>query len=92
LLNPKARVQAPSIYKALNNSVECSKTRNVHELKSMVIKEINTNSYLEVEYFEIVNANTLETVQEWDENTEIVGCIAVFADNVRLIDNIIYNR
>ena len=42
----------------------------------------------EPEYFEIVDARTLQPIETWDEAGEAgaVGCIAVWLDGVRLID------
>ena len=42
----------------------------------------------EPEYFEIVDAITLQPIAEWGEAGELgaVGCIAVWLDGVRLID------
>lgn len=45
---------------------------------------------LELEYFEIVDGNTLQPVKAWDESNYIVGCITVYCGEVRLIDNIKY--
>ena len=42
----------------------------------------------EPEYFEVVNARTLQPIETWDEAGDdgAVGCIAVWLDGVRLID------
>jgi len=47
---------------------------------------------LNIEYFNIVDGATLQPVDDWNESEYIVGCIAVFADKVRLIDNLIYKN
>ena len=53
---------------------------------------LNACDILEVEYFQIVNADTLQPVSDWDEAEGVVGCITVYcgARPVRLIDNICY--
>jgi pantoate--beta-alanine ligase len=45
-----------------------------------------------VQYYDIVNALTLESVASWDDADHIQGCITVFcgATPIRLIDNINY--
>ncbi|MCR9172387.1 MAG: pantoate--beta-alanine ligase [bacterium] len=50
------------------------------------VKEWFQNSDLELEYIEFVDASSFEDVNEWTENTH--GCIAAFAGEVRLLDNI----
>jgi pantoate--beta-alanine ligase len=57
-----------------------------------VVHAINAVPELEVEYFEIVDGNSLQAVGSWEERSYVVGCIAVFAGEVRLIDNVIYKK
>ena len=59
-------------------------------LGRMTVGQINTVKLLKVEYFEIVDDTTLMPVEYWSESGTKVGCIAVYAGNVRLIDNIIF--
>ena len=47
---------------------------------------------LRLEYFEIVDGNTLQKVGNWDQTSYAVGCITVFCGDVRLIDNIKYKE
>ncbi|MEG2514563.1 MAG: pantoate--beta-alanine ligase, partial [Bacteroidaceae bacterium] len=47
---------------------------------------------LRLEYFEIVDGNTLQTVEKWEDTSYVVGCITVFCGSVRLIDNIKYKE
>ena len=49
-------------------------------------------SGLEVEYFSIVDGNTLLDVTDWKESSNIVGCITVYCGKtpIRLIDHIKY--
>ena len=45
---------------------------------------------MEVEYYEIVDGNTLESIKSWSDTDYPVGCITVYCGEVRLIDNIKY--
>ena len=45
---------------------------------------------LTLEYFELVDGNTLQSIADWKDTTYPVGCITVFCGEVRLIDNIKY--
>ena len=47
---------------------------------------------MEVEYFEIVDGDTLQPVASWDDSNHIVGCITVYCGDVREIDNITYRK
>jgi pantoate--beta-alanine ligase len=88
LLSPEQRSNASLISATLFEAVNKSSTHNVEELCQWVINRINENPYLNTEYFEIVNSQTLLPVKSWNENCTKVGCIAVHCDKIRLIDNI----
>lgn len=89
-LSAEQRMQAVQISQTLFACVDYSKTHSVGETRAYVESRIARAEGLRLEYFEIVDGNTLQTVNEWDESTYIVGCITVFCGDVRLIDNIRY--
>ena len=89
-LDDAQRVQALQISKTLFASVEYSKTHTLAETFAFVTSAIDKADGLRLEYFEIVDGNTLQTVANWDDTDYIVGCITVFCGEVRLIDNIKY--
>ena len=90
LLTPEQRVMALNISRALFASVEYAKGHTLEETKRMVEDAIASTDGLELEYYEIVNGTTLQTVCAWDDAEYIVGCITVYCGKVRLIDNIRY--
>lgn len=90
LLSPQHRKAAPIIYETLAQAKLLTNTMAVNELKTFVKDKINQHKLLKVEYFELVNGTTLEAVSDFNNGKVIVGCIAVWAGNVRLIDNIIF--
>ena len=92
LLAPDERAIAPAIYKALKKSVADAKKLTVAETHDSVVNEINAIDGLEVEYFEIVNGDTLLPVANWDDAPHVVGCITVYCGKtpIRLIDHIKY--
>lgn len=94
LLSSDERSIAPNIFKALKESVEYSKTHSLAETRDKVITDINNVSGLKVEYFSIVDGNTLQDVQAWDDSAYIVGCITVYCGKtpIRLIDHIKYKE
>ncbi len=90
LLTAEERAIAPAIYEALKESVEYSGTHTVAETRDWVVATINAVDGLEVEYFEIVDGNTLLEVNTWE--SYVVGCITVYCGKtpIRLIDHIKY--
>ena len=89
-LSPEQREAAPKIYEALRNGLELKAAgKSVAEVHQAVVEEINAHPMLEVEYFSIVDTNTLENVEEWGEDT--TGCITVYCGGVRLIDHISFS-
>ncbi|MCD4745107.1 MAG: pantoate--beta-alanine ligase [Bacteroidales bacterium] len=88
-LSPKERKIAPIIYTTLKFAKINAGFIPINELKKIVAKRINKNKLLKLEYFEIVDAETLLPLKTWTESNKMIACIAVFLGKVRLIDNII---
>lgn len=63
-------------------------SKSPEEITEWVVDEINKVPGLRVEYFSIVNATSLQAVSSWEDAGEIVGCVAAYCGDVRLIDNI----
>lgn len=91
LLTPEERQNAATISETLFQSKELTGKKSVHQLKKWVIETINKNPFLTVEYFEIVDDMQLQPVNSWDEKNIKVGCVAVYCEKVRLIDNVVFN-
>lgn len=98
-LSPEARAIAPAINATLEQAAEMAECEDVDDVKEWVMDTLS--SYHEVnaelcpndfkfepEYFEIVNAKTLQPIENWEDAGDdgAVGCIAVWLDGVRLID------
>ena len=88
LLTEEQRKNVPLISKTLFQARNFEKNKTVSETKDWVIRTINQNPFLEVEYFEIVDEDSLEPIRNWSHNNGKVGCIAVHVGSVRLIDNV----
>jgi pantoate--beta-alanine ligase len=86
-LSQEEKETAVAISKTLFASKEWAKSANVKEVQQQVINTINSVEGLEVEYYEIVDKNTLQPTDNWDN---AVGCVTVYCGPVRLIDNIRY--
>lgn len=92
LLAKDERAIAPAIYKTLKESISYAKTHTVGETHDFVVNTINAVDDLEVEYFSIVDGNTLQDIAAWDDTSYVVGCITVYCGKtpIRLIDHIKY--
>lgn len=89
-LSEEQRNNASEIYKALKESVSMTEKFSPGELTDQVKSNINKIQGLQVEYLQIVDGDNLQTITDWNESEYVVGCIAVFCGEVRLIDNIRY--
>lgn len=94
LLAPDERTIAPAIYKALKSSLTYAKKHSLRETHDKVVADINKVEGLDVEYFSIVDGNTLQDLEEWDDSSYVVGCITVYCGKtpIRLIDHIKYKE
>lgn len=86
-LSEEERAAAPKIYEALQEGKRLKEFgKSVAEVHAAVVKQINADPLLRVEYFSIVDSDTLEEAKAWNGNT--TGCITVYCGEVRLIDHI----
>ncbi|MFW6245869.1 MAG: pantoate--beta-alanine ligase [Tangfeifania sp.] len=91
LLTSEQRKNAALIQKTLKEAKKLSAEKSVQELTKWVTETINKNPLLDVEYFEVVDAENLQPAKSWKETGQKVGCIAAYCGKIRLIDNIILN-
>ena len=91
-LSAEQRSVAPAIALVLRSSLIKSREMSLADTKKWVIDTINTFPFMQVEYYEIVDALTMQPIAEWSDSKNPVGCITVFCGDVRLIDNIKYVR
>ena len=90
LLSKEERKTAVNISQTLFKSRIFASSNSLIDTKQFVINSINEIDGLEVEYYEIVDGNTLQPIENWEDSEYIVGCITVHCGRVRLIDNIKY--
>ena len=94
LLTSEERAIAPAIFQALKDSVDFSKSHTVKETHDSVVDQINATEGLDVEYFEIVDGDSLQAVDNWEAHAGVVGCVTVYCGKtpIRLIDHIRYRE
>ncbi len=88
LLTHEERAHAPLIAKTLFAAGEKKNILSLPELKSWVIETIENDHFFKLEYFEIVNTETLIPANSWNDPCSKTGCVAVKIGNIRLIDNV----
>ncbi len=89
-LTPHQREVAPNIARILRESLEYAASNSLTATKQWVVDRINAYEEMEVEYYEIVDASTMQPVSNWADTESAVGCVTVWLGDVRLIDNIKY--
>ncbi len=90
-LSQEQRLAAPEIYQTLLKSKKLFDIGDLGKVKSFVKNEFIQNAELDLEYFDITDIETLKSADKIIDHTKYRAFIAVFADKVRLIDNIALN-
>ncbi|MDF2438773.1 MAG: pantothenate synthetase [Bacteroidota bacterium] len=88
-LTEKERSVAPLISQTLFKVKEMQSKFSVTELKHLAEKQIATEPLMQLEYFEIADAESLQGINAHKEAKSAVACIAVKLGSIRLIDNIV---
>ncbi len=87
-LTKEQRKIAPFIYKTLKKVRRKFGTENANTINEWVANQFKKQSLLDLEYFTIAEEKTLETIENKESNKKYRAFIAVYADKIRLIDNI----
>ena len=87
-LTKEQREIAPFIYKTLKKAKKKFTTENAEKVNEWVENQFKKEPLLELEYFTIANEKTLETINKKESGKKYRAFIAVFAGEIRLIDNI----
>jgi pantoate--beta-alanine ligase len=87
LLSPEERRAACILSAALFEARSMKEQHTPAEVKQFVEGMIRDAPLVALEYFEIVDAGSLQPVTNWT-NEETVGCLAASVGKIRLIDNV----
>ncbi len=90
-LKPEYKTAAPLIYKTLKIAKEKFGTKSAGKVSEWVEKQFAKHSLLELEYFIIADTKTLKPIKRKSNKKTYRAFIAVYADDIRLIDNIALN-
>jgi len=89
-LSPSARALAPFVFETLQWGLTLTSHSSPQEVTTRVLDRFKEHPEFEPEYFEIVDTVTLLPIVTFDPQKPAVACIAVWLDQVRLIDNMVY--
>lgn len=90
-LSPSGVQHATLIYRAMQIAEKAQRdgNSNVADLKEIIKDVIESGSLNRVDYIEIVDPDTLESMSALPGNSRFLIAVAIFCENVRLIDNIL---
>lgn len=90
-LTKSTRKAAGCIYQTLKSAKNKFGTENAKNIKEWVAVQFNDNQLFDLEYFEITDTDTLTPITKIQEDRKYRAFIAVYAEGIRLIDNIALN-
>lgn len=90
-LSTSIRQKAGFIYKTLRTAKDKFGTESEQNIKDWVLKEFEQNENFRLEYFEIADEETLTPIKNRNDHLKYRAFIAVYAEEVRLIDNLALN-
>ena len=90
-LSIEAKEKAAVIFQILNTAKAFFQNNSVENTIQFVENEFKKHPEFELEYFEIADETTLLPISEKEANKKYRGFIAIFIENIRLIDNISLN-
>ena len=90
-LTVEQRAKAPIIQQTLQWAKAQMNRLSPKEITASAIERLQVPDF-KLEYFEIVDGNSLQKVEKFSASNFIVGCTAVWLGDVRLIDNLIFKN
>jgi pantoate--beta-alanine ligase len=87
-LSNEVRQKASLIFETLNTAKEKFGTKSALEVTNWVKNQFDARDHFRLEYFQIADIETLKPIKRKIKSKQYRAFIAVFADDIRLIDNI----
>jgi len=87
-LSPDDRKNALALFKGLSKAKELYKTKTIPQIKNEVNSYLYSAPGIELEYFEIFNANSFKAVSS-KRSASLIALVAAKIGSIRIIDNII---
>ncbi|MEQ1745488.1 MAG: pantoate--beta-alanine ligase [Saprospiraceae bacterium] len=90
-LSPDMRAAAPMIYQTLIAAKTAFESRPATAVQAEAMERLQAAG-LRPEYFDIVDGISLLPVANWADSAFVVACVAAWAGDVRLIDNLVFRE
>jgi len=90
-LTPKIRLEASFIHETLLKVKDKFGTESANQIAIWVENEFKAHPYFKLEYFEIADSETLKPITTEIGDKKFRAFIAVYSEDIRLIDNIALN-
>ncbi len=90
-LTENQKHEVPFIYKTLKSAKKFFGTKSAGWVSKWVEKQFENNEVLKLEYFIIADIDSLKQIKRKSKNKKYRAFIAVYAGDIRLIDNIALN-
>ncbi|MDX1461721.1 MAG: pantoate--beta-alanine ligase [Marinirhabdus sp.] len=90
-LTPEQREHATIIYEVLEQTRKNFHQDSIPELTKAAKEAFEGNQYVQLEYFDIADVDTLTTAHSKEEGQKYRAFVAAFVGEVRLIDNVALN-
>ncbi|MFN0013962.1 MAG: pantoate--beta-alanine ligase [Saprospiraceae bacterium] len=90
-LSPDMRAAAPVIYQTLLAAKTAFETLPAATVQATAMERLQAAG-LRPEYFDIVDGISLLPVANWADSVFVVACLAAWAGDVRLIDNLVFRK
>ena len=87
-LTPENRALAVKVFQTLSAAKNLIDKKTPKEIEEWAMQELNISKF-RPEYFSIVDGLTLQLIEDFGKTNSAVACTAVWAGDVRLIDNMI---
>ena len=87
-LSPSERKNALALFKALSKAKELYKTKTISQIKNELNSYLCSAPGIELEYFEIFNANSFKAVTS-RRSSSLIALVAAKVGSIRIIDNMI---
>ncbi len=89
-LSDRDKQWALHLYKALSlGKAELLRNNTVDAVKKLIAEYFENIAEVDLEYFEVVDAESLDPVKHISQHKQVALCMAGYVHNIRLIDNLL---
>ena len=71
----------------MQEAISIIKEKGIEAAKQFINEKVSKVPEMKLDYYEVCDANSLESISEIQTNQKVITLIAVFVGNIRLIDN-----